>query len=286
MKDFFKSTAFKVMIAIALILCGVMLNSVLRYGVAGTADSFSGAVIAPIQKVFTSVGDFFTGLFSGFADGNAQNAKITELEEQNAELINKLAEYENIKRENEQMKDLIGLIDANPDTTFVLGEIISKNNDVWTSSITIDMGSLDGIEVGDPVITKDNYLIGTVTKVGLTWAVVSTVYDSSTNIGAYLSSTRDAGVVESSKSQELEGFCSLNYLPTDCGVSRGDIVLTSGLSGSYPKGIIIGLVESSELSADGLTMTAKIAPSADIDNIKDVFVITSWRGEEDSVEDN
>lgn len=284
MRNFFKSTAFKIIIAVSLVLCGIMLNSILRYGVAGTTDSISGSIITPVQQFFTSVGDFFTGLLSGFQSEEAQNAKIAELEKQNAELLNKLAEFDNIKRENEQMKDLIGLIDANPDTSFVLGEVISRSTDIWSSSITIDMGTLDGIEIGDPVITKDNFLIGIVTKVGLTWSTVSTVYDASTNIGAYLSSTRDVGVVESSKTQELSGFCSLNYLPSDCGVTRGDIVLTSGLGGSYPKGIIIGLVENSELSSDGLTMTAKILPSANIDSIKDIFVITSWRGEEDTSE--
>lgn len=285
MKEFFKSTAFKVLLAIALLLCGVMLNSVLRYGVAGTVDGISGVIVTPIQKAVTSVGDFFSGLFSGFSDSDEANQKIKELEEQNAELLNKVADYDKIKRENEQMKDLIGLIDANPDTSFVLGEVTARGKDVWSHSITIDMGSLDGVSVGDPVITKNNFLVGTVTKVGLTWATVSTVYDSSTSIGAYLSSTRDAGVVESSKTDELEGYCSLNFLPTDCGASRGDIVLTSGLGGAYPKGIVIGLVEKSELSADGLTMTAKINPSADIDSITDVFVITSWRGKEDTKQD-
>ncbi len=285
MKEFFKSRAFKVLLCIALILCGVMLNSILRYGVAGTVDGISGVIVTPLQKAVTSVGDFFSGLFGGISNSDEANAKIKELEEQNAELLNKVADYDEIKRENEQMKDLIGLIEENPETTYVLSEVTSRGKDVWSHSITIDMGSLDGVNVGDPVITKDNFLVGTVTKVGLTWATVSTVYDSSTNIGAFLSSTRDAGVLESSKTGELEGYCSLNFLPTDCGAGKGDIVLTSGLGGAYPKGIIIGLVESSELSADGLTMTAKITPSADIDKIKDVFVITSWRGEEDRAED-
>ena len=176
------------------------------------------------------------------------------------------------------------LQEANEEMEFAFASVISRGNEPWSNTLGLDKGSIDGVKVGDPVITKDSFLIGHVTKVGATWCTVTTILDITTNVGARLSSSREVGVTECTAELSEKGLCSVSYLPAESGVSRGEIVITSGLSGYYPEGLIIGEVESVSQADDGLSSEAVVRPAADVNEVKDVFVITEFTGRGDSGE--
>ena len=284
MSDFFRSRGFKVLAAVFVLLFGMIIGSILRNGAAGTVDGIIGVLVTPVRTVTGAVGDFFSGIGNSLESGTELQRQLQELEGKNAELMGQLVDYEEMKRENEQLKELVNLQEANEEMEFAFASVISRGNEPWSNTLGLDKGSIDGVKVGDPVITKDSFLIGHVTKVGATWCTVTTILDITTNVGARLSSSREVGVTECTAELSEKGLCSVSYLPAESGVSRGEIVITSGLSGYYPEGLIIGEVESVSQADDGLSSEAVVRPAADVNEVKDVFVITEFTGRGDSGE--
>ncbi len=284
MSDFFRSRGFKVLAAVFVLLFGMIIGSILRNGAAGTVDGIIGVLVTPVRTVTGAVGDFFSGIGNSLESGTELQRQLQELEDKNAELMGQLVDYEEMKRENEQLKELVNLQEANEEMEFAFASVISRGNEPWSNTLGLDKGSIDGVKVGDPVITKDSFLIGHVTKVGATWCTVTTILDITTNVGARLSSSREVGVTECTAELSEKGLCRVSYLPAESGVSRGEIVITSGLSGYYPEGLIIGEVESVSQADDGLSSEAVVRPAADVNEVKDVFVITEFTGRGDSGE--
>lgn len=279
MSDFFRSRGFKVLVCVAVVLVGTMIASLLRNGTAGTVDGLVGILVTPVRSVTSAVGDFFGNIGEGFRSRSDLQQQLDALTEENAELTGKLADYEKMKRENEQLRELVHLQENNEDMTFAFAAVISRSNDLWSSTVGLDKGTLDGVAVNDPVVTKDSYLVGYVSKVGATWCTVTTLIDPGTNVGVRLSSSREVGVTACDLSLMEQGLCEVAYLPRDSAAARGELVLTSGLSGYYPEGLIVGTVDAVSLADDGLSSHATVTPSADLSTLTDVFVITSFAGQ-------
>lgn len=285
MSEFFRSRGFKVLTAIFVMLFGIVIGSLLRNGVANTVDGVVGVFVTPIRTVSSAVGSFFSDIGDGFKSKSDLLDRVEELEKENNELKNQLADYEKTKQENDQLRDLINLQEENGDMEFALASIISRKGDEWSNTVSLNKGSLDGIEVGDPVITKDSFLIGYVSKVGATWCTVTTILDVTSNVGAVTLSSRDVGVMECTAELSKIGKCRISYLPRETSIPRGELVLTSGLSGYYPAGLIIGEVDSVYLATDGLSSQVTVTPAADVSSVRDVFVITYFAGQGQGVPD-
>lgn len=279
MSDFFRSRGFKVLVCVAVVLLGTMIASLLRNGTAGTVEGMVGLFVTPIRSVTSAVGDFFDDVGQRFRSRSDLQKQVDELTEQNAELMGQMADYEEMKRENEQLRELVHLQENNEDMTFVFAAVITHDTDPWVSTVGLDKGTLDGVSEGDPVVTKDSYLVGYVSKVGATWCTVTTILDPGTNVGVRLSTSREVGVTACDLELLSKTMCQVSYLPRDSSASRGELVLTSGLSGFYPEGLIVGTVDTVALSEDGLSSFATVTPSADPSALTDVFIITSFAGQ-------
>ena len=88
--------------------------------------------------------------------------------------------------------------------------------------------------------------------------------------------TKDLGVAQGDFSLMRENRLRLDYLPVDCSPLAGDIVVTSGLGGNYPSGLVIGSVEEVLLDDSGASSYAILAPEADFESLTEVFVIKSF----------
>ena len=119
---------------------------------------------------------------------------------------------------------------------------------------------------------------------GLTYSHVRTVLDISVQVGVYDISTRDSGIVSGDIKLSSEGLCKLEYLPKDSGIANGNLIVTSGIGGVFPKDLVVGTVNSIEVDSGGLSLTAKISPAADIENVTDVLVIKSFNGQSEGFE--
>ena len=279
MGDFFKSRKFKVLIALFIMLIALMLRASWTGGLSPAIEQVAGAVVAPFQKLSSTISDGVSGFFRRYAraDEVAQEneALRSEINELRAQLVN----YEEYKHENEELRKYldIELKEEHPDFEMTPAAVVARDPDSRFYSFTIDKGSLDGVAPYDPVVCADG-LVGRVKEVGLTYSKVITILDVEIDVGAYDARTRDIGIVNGSVALAADGRCIMNYLPRESGAAQGDLVVTSG-GNLYPKGLVIGKIARLDNAPGNISLYAEIEPTADIRNLTDVMVITSFNGQ-------
>lgn len=274
MKDFFSSTRFKVFAAILVLLLIFAVVSAFS-GAASPASSVLGAVLSPVRKAAVWVSN---ELHAPTGDAAAYRAQIDALKAELEELRGQLADSERYKQENEQYRLYLELKKQNPDFVFEDAQIISRDTADIFGSFTISKGSLDGISVNDPVISG-KYLVGRVFEVGPTYAKVRTILAPEVNVSAYEVRTREPGVVGGDVELAERNMCRMSYLNRDTSITSGSLVCTSSVGGTYPGGLIIGTVSQVKNDNHDISAYAMITAGADIMNLKDVFVITDFRGQ-------
>ncbi|HIV18764.1 MAG TPA: rod shape-determining protein MreC [Candidatus Merdivicinus intestinigallinarum] len=277
MREFFKSLRFKIILAVVAVILGGMLYAATTGGLATLPEQILSYVVYPVQRAAAAVSDSITGFFSVFVDARENYEENQRLKEENAELRRQLVDYEDTKTENERLKEITGLKELNPDIEFQPAGVIARDPEDRFGAFTIDIGYLHGISVRDPVVTGEG-LVGYVSKVGPTYAVVTTILSPDCNVGAMEISTKDTGNITGTVELAAEGCTKLELLPRDTLVEEGGTVVTAGTSGLFPKNIVIGTVEKVELETSGITSYAVIRPVSEIDEIKNVFVLTDFLG--------
>ena len=226
------------------------------------------SVVAPVRSLGDLLMTPFDGLANVFTNLTADQATLTELEAQVAELEAQVAELEEAQQTAERLQELLDLQDAYS-LQSTAARIISDSTDSWTSTVTIDKGSTSGIEVGMPV-TSSSGVIGQVIEVSATTSVVRLLTDEGSSIAAMVQSTRVQGMLEGSASGTVE----LTLVRTSQTVEVGDIIVTSGIGGVFPKGLPLGTVTSVEDTGD-LYLTITVELYAEVESAEEVLVITS-----------
>ena len=285
MQKFFKSWYFKILCALAVFSVAIMI----RAAASGSAEVFLSQAVSVVSQPFLDFSSSVTNSVSEFLDrfvhAEENYLRVQELEEELRKANEKLIDYEEKTRENEQLRTFLGLKETNPDYEFEPATVIGRDSTNRFYSFTIDRGSIHGIEKADPVITADG-LVGIVWEVGLTYSHVRTILDISVEVGAYDIATRDGGIVSGNIALSSEGLCQLKYLPKESGIANGNLIVTSGIGGVFPKDLPIGRVKSISIDNSGLSLIAEIAPVADIENISNVTIIKSFNGQSTGFSDS
>ena len=277
MKQFLQKHGLWVLFAAAVIAVGLALMSVFSYTSSPLANA-ANVIASPFRSAYTSIADWFNDKQNYYRD-------TTALEEENAALKRRLAEMEAAIRqaekdsaENERLKQLLGLQSQRPDLTGDLQAAMITEHTVtnWTSSLTIDKGTSHGLEVNDCVISETGALVGLISEVGTNWATVLTLVDTDTSLGAQVFRTGDLGLAQGDFSLMGKNRLRLEYLPADCTLLGGDLIVTSGLGGFYPAGLVIGSVTEVQVDDSGATSYAVLAPAVEFRQLSEVFVIRSF----------
>lgn len=275
MKQFFKTVGFKILGATALILIGVMIYAASTGGISTFFASAAGAIITPLQSAVTWISDGVSNFFDGFGDKDALTQRIEQLEQENRELKDKLVNYDEMKLENDWYSQILSLHEQHKDYQFADGKVITMDPSDPFCSFSIDAGSVAGVKAGDPVITADG-LVGIVQEVGLNYSKVRTILDPTLKASASISRTDESGFTGGSLSLADKGLLRLNYLERTSSVVSGDFVVTSGLGGVFPSGLLIGRITEVNADTDGMTLYGLVEPFVDISNLKRVMVITAF----------
>lgn len=280
MKKFFTSALARLLGVIALALIGVMIYSATTGGIATIPETISGLIVTPIQSACTSISNGVSGFFSQLTGSGDLQKRILELEQENARLRNQLVDYDELKQTNDWYSEILGLHEQNPEYTFAAGRVIGRDPSDYYGNFTISAGQNAGISVNDPVVATDGSLVGVVEEVGLTYAKVRTLLDPSTKAASQISRTGDtAYTAGSSVSLARQNSLRMTTLERSSGAAIGDYVVTSGVGGVYPAGLLIGTVKQIQSATDGMTLTAEVELFADIYDLKQVMVITSFDGQ-------
>ncbi len=271
MNKFFKSTTFKVLTCVAIVLTVATIFATVAGSKTSPLTNVIEVFVSPLQKAAAYISTNFDDFSGGFVSASTYKDRVAELEQQVAEYQSQLVDYEKTKKQLASYEEFLDVREKNPDYTWVYSTVIGRDSADVYGSFTINKGSNDGIKVNDAVIYSE-YLVGVVTEVNPTSAVVRSIFDPSVNVAAYDIRTGELGYVSST----FDGSCRLTGLDRSTAVSKGGIVCTSGTGGIFPKDLIIGTVSSVEQSQTDLSSYATLQLSVDSKDIHDCFVITAF----------
>lgn len=278
MKRFLRSGSFKSLaVIVAVILLGVICASVTN-NASSPFTSVIGTIFSPLQKVSAAIATSMDDVSSSFRSSTLYKAENAELRQEIQEYRKKLADYDEMKKKIDAYEELYGIKQKNEDFKFSYGTIVSKDAADAYGSFVLNTGSVDGVSAGDPVIYGD-YVVGVVKKVNFSTCVVQSILDPRVNIGAFESGTKEYGYVSGDSKLYNKGLCKLSGLDTSTSIVSGGIVCTSGAGGVFPNGLIIGEVSAIKNDEVSSSYYAEIKPFVSIDEISDVFVITSFAGQ-------
>lgn len=275
MSHFFKNSKLVLVSLIAVLLIALMVVTTINKDSLGGVENVVGEIVTPIQNgVYSATNstiDFFYNLFnqkSLLKQNKELSSQIQALQKENSQL----SEY---KKQNNRMKGTLGFIQSHPEYEPIGANVIAKNPGNWFNIIAIDKGKNQGVGKDMPVISG-NGLVGRVIDAGADWAKVLCIVDSRSSVSAIDDSTRDNGVVQGNNSfNSQDGTCSMTYLPLESKIAVGNSVLTSGLGGVIPKGIMIGVVTKVGNKKGELRKYAVIKPVVDFMHLEEVVVIKS-----------
>lgn len=186
---------------------------------------------------------------------------------ENQKLMNEVASFQEIERENARLKQIVDFNQAIEGKRFV-ARVIAQDVSPEFRTIRLNKGSDKGITPGMAVIAIDG-VVGRVIRSGPGFSDVLTLLDSSSAIDGLLQRNRVRGIVEGRGNQIL----SLKYLRRTDDVQENDIILSSGVGGLFPKGLAIGKVVSVKKKNYGITQEVEIMPSVDLNRLEEVTII-------------
>ena len=276
MKDFIKGRGGKILLASVCILLGLALvtasmgNSYL--------NSALGFIITPMQQLSAKISGAAADAAPGGKSVEELEAEIKQLTEERDKLIKLTIDYYDIKKNNQQYSKFLELKDKNKEYKFAPGAVISSSSLDLFYGYTLDVGSLAGISKDDPVIT-DSGLVGWVSEVYPTYCKVTTIFSPDTNVGVLCQRSEDTGVVTGDLKLADQGLVKWKFITAQNKLEAGDIVITTGISGMYPRGIPVGKVKELKNDETDASLYALVEPYVDIKNVRDVFVITEFQGQ-------
>lgn len=282
MKEFFHSWVFKVLLALCIVMFAFLLRATMTMGASTVVEQIVGTITAPVQSLTSGLSGSITGFLDQFLRASEISQENEQLREENRKLIEQMVDYENYKHENESLKEQLGIQEENPQWETMTASVIGRDPSDQFYSFTIDKGTLDGVSYQDPVITADG-LVGIVSEVGPVFAKVTTILDVRLNVACQDVRTQDVATISGDIEMAQQGKCKMSLIPRESGIAKGDIVQTAGTSGLYPQGIVIGRVSGVGFEPQGTMMYAVVEPANDIKSIKDVVIITSFKGQGSSL---
>ena len=275
MKKFLKDHGIWILFAAAVISVALAAMSFFS-NTSSPLVNLAGTLSSPFRSAYTSVASWFNEKQAYFKDVQALEAENEALRKRNAELEAAARQAEKDSQENKLLRERLNLREQKYQLELESAIITEHTVTNWTSSLTLDRGTVHGVEAGDCVVSSTNDLVGIVSEVGTNWCRVLTVVDTDTSLGAQVFRTKDLGLAQGDFSMMGKERLRLDFLPADCQLLGGDLVVTSGLGGYYPSDLVIGTIEEVQKDESGAASYAVIVPAADFDALSEVFIIKSF----------
>lgn len=274
MKQFFKNKFFYIMTVLALLFTIV---PTIFYSM-GLTFVFRDAVcvmLTPMQKVFnyaTEALDGFAAYFYKFdelvEENNALRERIAELEKQNYDAAE-------LEERSAWMSSYLEMKTQHTDFKMLSASVTGRESGNYSKILTIDVGSGAGVQLNMPVVTSEG-IVGQITELGYNWAKVTTIVEAQSAVGAYIERTDDAGICEGEFELSADGRCRLSYLPAEADIREGDRVLSTGFGSVYPRGLVIGYVETVGINEFTRSPDVTVQCAADFSELTQVMIITDY----------
>ena len=276
MKDFLKNNGLWILFAGAVIAVALAVLSYFSTN-ASPLVNLMNTVASPFRAVSISVANWISDKRNYYEDTTALKEENEALKRQIAEMEAAVRQGETDSQENAFLRELLDLRKQRRDLSdFETATVMERSVTNWTSSLTLNKGSVHGVEVGDCVIDGRGNLVGRISEAGYDWSTVLTVVDTDTSLGARVYRTQDIGIANGDFALMGEGLLRLDSLPVSCQLLEGDLIVTSGLGGYLPPDLVIGSVTSLQADDSDTAVYAVLTPAAELDSLTEVCIIKSF----------
>ena len=276
LKDFFDTWKFKILVAVAVFLVGIMAYAGANGRLTAAPQELLSVVLTPLQKVTSALSGGAASVWEKYTSIDDVMDRNEQLEAENAELRQQMVDYDRIKAENDAYKALARIQDTNSEASYVSAFVIGRDPLDEFGGFTLDQGSTDGVAVNDAIISDRGYLLGVVVEVDATSCKVMTILHPSFNAAGVISRTRENGIITGSADYAADGQCVLTNLDRATEARKGDQVITTGLGGVFPANLLVGTVQEVVPEQSGKSSSAVILPGADPRTVKHVFIVTEY----------
>lgn len=269
---------------IGLIVASVVMMTVYgREGETGPLHTLQSAVsgaVSPLRIVGGSIESATSTVGDTVDNITADQSTLSGLREYNEQLVQQYSQMEEYKQEAQRLQKLLDL----KDTYQIEGtgaRVIGRSSEAWSQTVIINKGSDDGVSTGQTVMGTSG-VVGQIASTSSHTATVRLLTDPQSGAAAMVQSSRAEGILRGS----LVGLLYLEDLDADAEVNVGDVVVTSGLGGSYARGLIIGTVVKVDAQQGDTSRRAVVSPNDAISTLEDVLVVSSVGSDADDSDDS
>jgi rod shape-determining protein MreC len=267
MRDLLKRHRFFLPVVVLLLITVIIYSYNLRRKTVTTF--FERAVLtfaAPFQAGFDGIADAVIetwGNYLWLVDARQRNL---ELEQENSKLRFELQQVQEVSLQNKRLRKLLAFVD-DLDRPALPAQVIGEDVSNWARTVIIDKGARSGLRHGLPVVAAEG-VVGRIIKIAPSSSRVLLITDASSAVAALIQRTRTRGVARG-RGENL----SVEYVLRDADIQMGDLLITSGMGGVFPKGLPLGLVESVEKDQFGLFQRVKTSTAVDFSHLEEVMVV-------------
>ena len=275
LKQFFNNKKLITLLVSFIIFIGILWFSFSNFGTPPVVQQLTSDVTAVMGRIFSKPANALNNFFSDinyledtFKENKRLKEKVDSLAESQAELSV-------LREENVQLKSELDLQSSLTEYSTMTGTVISRNPDAWVDQVIVDRGSMDGLERGMSVMSK-NGLVGRISEVSPTSSKVTLL--STTAPSSILTSTE---IIQEDETifGVLTGFdlerneLIMEQITSETEIEVGNDVITSGLGGLVPRGLLVGTITEISLDNQGLGQRVYIEPATDFKDIQFVTII-------------
>ena len=268
---------------------------------------------APVQRGLRDVASPISNVFEGITDRGDLAEENERLRDELERYRVQLAEQQDTEERIRELEDALGVKQSRPDDLLKAANVIAEDTAGFKRFIAIDLGQDDGLDEGMVVLSRNGSLIGTIALISADFAWVRLITDPDSAVNAQVNAGEAAtapaggeGVVtpgtppasatpspspatspqptapppepaRAVAKGELKRGVLLDLLPSDARVAGGDLVLTSGHGGNYPRGLLIGTIKDVEARPQAPFQTATVEPAANLLGLDTVLVLISFQ---------
>jgi rod shape-determining protein MreC len=232
---------------------------------------FSVNLLSPLQSGSFKVARSLSDTWQSATEFGRLQEENRALKKEVSELRRDTINLKELELENTRLRKEVGAPVREQFVT-VFANVIGKSVNTWQATVILDKGSRNGVKTKMPVATADG-LVGQVMSTTANSCLVQLIMDQKSAVGVKLQNSRATGIVEGEGENELK----LNYLSKEVKTGKGEIVISSGLGGLYPAGLVVGSVSQVGQRTDGLFQNVGVSPAVDFWTLEEVFIITGTR---------
>jgi rod shape-determining protein MreC len=169
---------------------------------------------------------------------------------------------------NDRLRHLIGFEKEIP-RPMIAAQVVGKDPSAWSKTIIVDKGTQNSVRQGAPVVIPEG-IVGVVVEASARYAKVLLLIDPNSAVDALVQQTRARGIVKGGGG----GYCVFDYVLRKHEIGVGDMVVSSGLDGVFPKGFRVGRISEIVRQNAGIFQKVSVTPYVDFEILEEVFIIS------------